>query len=150
MRTFGNKMMPHPSKDDFGDSSDLDVAYAWKTFGGKSLDEAYDLIRENALSRQEDLSWMDSPAFVYYFPAAASYLMSLEASGDSDGVSSIAGLLEAKLQDDKDAIASLRDLIVSLCDHVVANFSKYDADENIYGDLKARYEEIKNRTKRSR
>jgi hypothetical protein len=137
-----------PTQTDFGDIECLDVAYAWKTFGGKTIAEAYELIRENALAHQENLSWMSRPAFVFYFPAAASYLMSTEASGDSDGVSSIAGLLENRLRDDPEAIAALSEVVVSLCGHVIDNFSKYEVNEGIYGELIPRYENIKNRTSR--
>ncbi|HEY5705212.1 MAG TPA: hypothetical protein VIS96_06535 [Terrimicrobiaceae bacterium] len=142
--------MPLPTQSDFGDISELDIGYAWKMFGGKTADEAYDLFRENAFSRQEDLMWMGAHAFIYYFPAAAKYLMSSDASGDSDGVSSIASLLDYRLEHDLDSIRPVSEVVITLCDYVVKNLPMYEANEEIYGNLKARYEEIKNRTKRSR
>ena len=57
-----------------GELMDLDAEYAWEMFGGKSLDEAYEIFRANPLCRQEDFMFMHPPAFAYYFPVLEKYL----------------------------------------------------------------------------
>jgi hypothetical protein len=137
-------MISPPSKQDFGIEDDLDVKSAWEHFGGKSLDEAYVVFTSNAFYYQEDLMWMDTPAFLFYFPIAIRYIMSESAKGDSDTVSSVAGLVAFRFKyDGVEATRSLFEQIKVLCDYVIANYDQFDINFDIYGDIKDKYKEIK-------
>ncbi len=132
-----------PARKDFGIEGDLDVDWAWKNFGGKSLEEASLLFQSNPFRYREDLMWMDAPAFTYYFPIAIRYLKSDASKDDCDVASCIASLLELRIE--YAGAASMREIggeIRSLCDYVVANFDRFDIDPNIYGDVKGKYEKI--------
>ena len=65
-----------PTHEDFvGPScSVLDAQYAWKQFGGLSLDQAYERFCDRPDIHQEDFMFMGAPAFVYYFPVIERYL----------------------------------------------------------------------------
>ncbi len=82
--------MKIPTISDWGrvDQDDLDAAWAFKQFSGKSFEEAEALFQSNALYYQEDLQSMPAKAFNFYAPALAAYLTSERAAGDSDGASS--------------------------------------------------------------
>jgi hypothetical protein len=132
-----------PIKSDFGDPRDLDVRYAWKTFGTKTVEEAYQLFKQNAFGYVENFRWMASAAFVFYFPIVPRYFMSPESKEDSDTISSFIGILETHWQSNAEVLRPIRKLIVSMCRHVVSHYTDYDLDYNIYGDVKARYERMR-------
>jgi hypothetical protein len=137
-------MVSPPSKQDFGIENNLDVKSTWEHFGGKSLDEAYVVFASNAFYYQEYLMWMDTPAFLFYFPIAVRYIMSESAKGDSDTVSSVAGLLAFRFKcDGVESTRSLFEQIKALCDYVITNYDQFDINFDIYGDVKDKYKEIK-------
>lgn len=123
----------------------LDGEYAVKMFLGKTLDQAEALFDDNGLSRQEDLMWMGPVGFVFYFPAALSYLKSPASAGDSDFVSSMTGLLEWRIlgeYQDYEQIRSVRAEMSQFCSHLKENYDFYDIDGEIYGDLRPRLEKL--------
>ncbi len=132
-----------PTKSDFGDPRDLDVRYAWKTFGTKTIEEAYLLFKQNAFGCAENFRWMATAAFTFYFPIVPRYLMSPEAKGDSDTISTFIGILEDHWQSNAEELKPIHRQIEALCCHVVSHYDDYDLDYNIYGDVKSRYERMR-------
>lgn len=73
-----------PERKDFNPNpGDLDEQSAWKQFGGKSLDEAYEHFLTNPFGYQEDFMFMGPAAFLYYFPVIELFLASIPRDIDS-------------------------------------------------------------------
>jgi hypothetical protein len=65
-----------PTEHDFDPyGGDLDAQWAWRNFGGVSLDSAIKKFREKPDCYQEDFMSMGGAAFAYYFPAIETYLL---------------------------------------------------------------------------
>ena len=64
---------------------DLDGFSAWKTFGGLSVDEAYEAFCECSEARQEDFMWMADRAFAFYFPVIERFIRNEEPTVEFDG-----------------------------------------------------------------
>jgi hypothetical protein len=137
--------MNKPSISDWGeiDKKDLDAAWAFKQFSGKSFEEAEALFQSNALYYQEDLQSMPAAAFNFYAPALAKYLTSERAAGDSDGASSFLHTMVWMFKTRRNIITpETEQLLVSAADHVARNQGFYDADVSIYGQFSSLYSEI--------
>jgi hypothetical protein len=121
----------------------LDERCAVEHFLGKDLTAAEALFRENFLYYQEDLMWMGPRAFCYYVQAAIAYLLSPAANGDADAANAFCSVVESQLENDRPAIAPaiprLRDAIESM----LANFSRFGCDPQVYGDIESRYRALR-------
>jgi hypothetical protein len=73
------------------------------------------------------------------------YVKSEDAKGDSDTISSLAGILESHLDEDYQALSAVFEDIAALSKHVITHYLDYDLNYDIYGDLKSRYEKIAKR-----
>lgn len=62
-----------PTRDDFITCGDLDQQYAYKQFGGRSLEWVRETVAENWLAHQENFMLMGIRAFCYYLPALVAY-----------------------------------------------------------------------------
>ena len=126
----------------FGNLLDLEVKHAWKTFGSKTAEEAYELFIQNPFGYVEDFRWIAPNAFTFYFPIVVRYVTSDRSKGDSDTVSSVAGILESQLEEDSRGLSPVFREITKLCRHIISHYADYDLDYDIYGDVKTRYERI--------
>jgi hypothetical protein len=135
-------MKTPPPKSAFGNMADLDMRHAWKTLGGKSADEAFRIFIQNPFGHIDDFRWIAPEAFIFYFPVVVRYVTSSDSKGDSDTVSSLAGILESQLQQGRHAFMPIIGAIAALCRHVISHYPEYDLDYDIYGDVKSRYEQI--------
>jgi hypothetical protein len=66
-----------PSEADFVVYGNLDESYAWKNFGGLTLEEAKAKFAEHPLHYQEDFMYMGTNAFAFYFPVVDWWLRSV-------------------------------------------------------------------------
>jgi hypothetical protein len=136
-----------PSKEDFQlfpiRSQDLDGWSAWEHFGGHTLEEAYEIFCSNPLYYQEDLMWMTPKPFCFYLPVFLRYLKSEDSDGDSGAISFVASVLEFQLAYAED-ISSAFACIDLICQFVLDHFKKFEDDFWIYGDLRAKYQAIRN------
>lgn len=74
-----------PTKDDFDPwGGDLDAKYAWKMFGGLTLEEARIVFLDRPESRQEDFMFMGGKAFAYYYPIIEDYLRAAQSEETQD------------------------------------------------------------------
>jgi len=122
--------------------ADLDVRHAWRTLGGRSVDEAFRIFIQNPFGRIDDFRWIAPDAFIFYFPIVVRYVTSEDSKGDSDTVASLAGILESQLEQGGHAFEPIKGAIAALCRHVIGHYSEYDIDYDGYGDVKSRYEQI--------
>lgn len=143
--TEDQDFMRTPSKTSWGviEKNNLDAECAFKQFAGKSLEEAEELFRDNALHYQEDLLSMPSIAFNYYAPVFAKYVLSNNAKGDSDGASSFLHMVIELLQANRSlATGRTEQTLMAAAEIVALRQAFYDADIDIYGHFSDLYEQI--------
>ena len=131
-----------PTRQEINLFNSLDEQQACRNFLGKSLDEAESLFRQNALGYSDDLRWMGISAFRFYVIAYFQYLQSLEAEGDSDGVSCLVGVLEFRLEGEREGLLPIAKQVVEICRYIISNYSRFDILPDIYGDLRPRCEKL--------
>ena len=137
--------MKIPNKSEWGtiEKGNLDAEWAFKQFSGKSLEDAEEMFRENALYYQEDLISMPSIAFNCYAPVFAKYILSDHSESDSDGASSFLHMVIELLQANR--FLATPETIEILLDaaKIVSNRQEYyDADVDIYGEFSELYKQI--------
>jgi len=124
---------------------DLDEKEAVAHFLGKDVLEAEALFRDNFVHYSNDLHWMGPVAFGYYFPAFASYLNSAESAGYGDVVNSLLVLLEIRMNSDAASLIPVKDKLLCCLDYCIDNYSKFEVNADVYGDLKGKLVELKTR-----
>src|SRR5437899_3169078 len=129
-------MQAPPPKSAFGNMADLDVRHAWKVFGGRSLEDAYREFTQNPFGRVDNFRWVAPEAFVFYFPIVARYVTSEDAKGDSDTISSLAGILEFQLEENGPGLSPVFGDIEAISRHIINHYADYELDYDIYGDVK--------------
>lgn len=142
--------MKIPTHADWGEINhdDLDADWAYKTFLGKSFDEAVAMFQKNALYYQEDLPSMPASAFNFYAPALVKYITSTQAAGDSDGASSFLHMVSWMLKTQRNIISlETEQLLLGAAEQVSRNQTFYAADIHIYGEFSEVYAEIQNHAK---
>jgi len=117
---------------------DLDQHSAFKTFGGKSHDEAFRLFCQNALRHQEAVFWMPDRCFGYYVLAYVSYLDSELSAGDSDGANAFFSLVKFRHALIRRGRPEVRQEIIRSLRRLAGLQDWYDADREIYGDFARR------------
>lgn len=126
----------------------LDGDAAVRMFHGKTVDEAELLFRESGLDRQEDLMFMGPVGYIFYFPAALTYLRSSDSAQDADFLSSMVGMMEFRVIDehnDAEALIAAFPDMLTFCEHALSHYDFYDVDEEIYGDLRPRLQVLSTR-----
>ena len=114
----------------------LDEKQAIEHFLGKTFDDAKKLFKKNDLYYADDLRWMEEKAFQFYLPAFIEFIMSDDRNVSSDTLTSFLSLLRSKLEYELDAIKSCRSILIKSLEYCIHNYSKFDVDIEIYGDLK--------------
>ena len=131
-----------PTLADINVHNSLDERSAAEHFFDKDLLQAEALFRENFLYYQEDLMWMGPRAFCFYVDAAIAYLLNPAASGDSDAIHCFCGVVEFQLENHRAAIVSANGRLHAAVRVILDDFTRYDCDPQIYGDLASRYERL--------
>ncbi|MEW6303463.1 MAG: hypothetical protein AB1705_08340 [Verrucomicrobiota bacterium] len=131
--------MTLPTRQDINVHDSLDERSACEHFLGKNLEEAEALFRENALYYQEDLRFMGATAFRFYVRAVIRYVESEEATGDSDIINCLAGILEHRLEFEAEELVAVAPQLASACRYVCEHYDRFDVTPEIYGDLRSRF-----------
>jgi hypothetical protein len=131
-----------PTREEINIHDSLDERHAAKMFYGKTLEQAEVLFRENFLFYQEDLMWMGVTAFRFYVRAAIRYTRSPESQGDSDAINCFVGLLDFRLEKEHKELRPVAQALADACRYIVAHYDRFDVDDEIYGDLRPRYESL--------
>ena len=121
-----------PTLSDINVHDSLDERWAVGNFLGKTLEQAEELFRESAITYQEDLMFMGPVAFRFYVPAYVNYLRSAASSGDPDAVNCFVSLVRHRWEFEPDELKPVRELLVSACRTVLAEWDRFGVDENIY------------------
>ena len=124
------------------DLINLDAAWAYKNFHGKTFDEAVRLFEDNALHYQEDLSYMPSRVFGFYLKAFIAYLMSDAARDDADAASCFFSLIRFKAEHDRARIIPLWAEIEPILKVFAKRQDDLGADWAAYGSFRSRIRQI--------
>ncbi len=131
-----------PTQSEIADKSP-DGVCAIKHFYGKSLKKAQQLFVNGGISLcGEDFLWMNPIGFRFYIRAAINFCLSPRADGDSDLVSSLAGILSLWHEQHPHELDSCSRFLAGFCTSVVAQFDRFDADPAIYVGLREQYEQL--------
>lgn len=138
--------MPKPSAKEisprFGSGHEgLDERFAREMFLGRSLLEAEELFRQNALFYGGFLHWMGAAAFRFYVKAFVSYLKSEHAKDDPDAINGFAFNLETWSKKPRAVVPEAAEL-GEVCRYVVEHYEKFGAKPEIYGDLRPQYQAL--------
>jgi hypothetical protein len=136
--------MTLPTASDLNVHDTLDERHACNAFLGKSVEEAEELFRENALFYQEDLMWMGPVAFRFYVESIIRYLESNMATDDADAISCFARVLEFRLEDDPTQFVPIAGRIASICNYITEHTERFSLSEETYGDIRARFRTLRN------
>jgi len=118
---------------------DLDGDYAEKNWLGVSIEEGARNLAENSFHYGEDFRYMGPVAFAYYLQSAVMYAKSAASSDDADFLNVFVGIIEARLADEEqEAVRLSKDVCQALLGVFMSDYAKFDVDQNIYGDLRAR------------
>lgn len=139
----GSNAATPPDAAEWGDfAADLDIAYAYRQFAGKSRDEALLLFEQSdVLSRAEDLGAMPAGPFRYYMPVFRDFVVSprifelnqgLYASTAADA---FLNLIMRRLEDEPQVIEPLMPELLPAVEYLAENQARYDADEDVYGSF---------------
>ena len=126
-------MTPLPTEEDFDPwCGDLDAQWAWKNFGGLTLEAAKEKFPQKPECYQEDFICMGSRAFAFYFPVIETYL--LDTPVDYEGYDRCAWILahgiKCQLQrETKSVVLPLLPRICNLIQFVQQNIERFDDDE---------------------
>ena len=119
-----------------GYEQDLDAAYAFKLFFGKTTHEVTKHFSGgHAIERASELQFMPRKAFQYYVFAFSEYLTSAAAAGDSDAASPFLHLLLERERIDPGSVKEVFSELAPTVDFIAANQAHFDADTNIYGSF---------------
>jgi hypothetical protein len=129
-----------PTKEEINPFGDLDGNAVEAKLLGKSVEELVAMLEDNSIYYSELFLWMGPKAFVYYFPAALHYGASDVASKDADFVNCMLGNINFRLKHDREAINSVFPILIEFVDLVLDEYSRFDVDSNIYGNLDRDYE----------
>ena len=135
--------MTIPTPEEINCHDSLDERAASAHFAGKNLDEAEALFRQNSLYYQEDLMFMGPIAFRFYIHAAIRYFQSDAATGDSDIVYCLAGLLEFRLKYEPEELSAIAKCLCDACTYVLSNWPRFGVSPDLYGDLVGRFENLR-------
>lgn len=106
----------------------LDERTAAENFLGKTREEAERMFCESAIHYGEDLMWMGSEAFRYYFPAFEAYVKSPASTGDWSAVTQLLITMDHRIKicGEQDLLNEFRE-VVPYC---LANLSKFDLESD--------------------
>lgn len=100
---------------------DLDGMAAWRTFGGLTLDAAYERLREDPEAHQEAFMWMGGRAFAFYLPVVERYLREDEPRVAFDGIAHVlAHDLAMHVPSDVPEVLAVYIRLRALCERVLA------------------------------
>ena len=124
-----------PTRADWGDlSKDPEIRYAWKLFGGKSIEDAAQLFIDNPIERGAEIRFCTTTVFSYYIFCFVDFLLSPSSSGESDVASCFIHLVRDRARDDKGFQPVLLELLPTIED-VASRQGFYGAEPGIYGSF---------------
>lgn len=129
-----------PSKADMDVYGSPDELSACDHFLGKTIEQAEVMFRESGEYYQEDLMWMGPVGFSFYLRAAINYLQSEAAVGDDHLIDCLHNVVMFRMEQDGFALAIKG--VKQVVDYVIANYQKFQVNEDIYGDVLEKYNSL--------
>jgi hypothetical protein len=123
-------------------NANLDEAWAYKNFHGKTFDEAVRLFEENVLHYQEDLTYMPGRVFDFYLRAFIAYLMSDGGKDDLLGASCFLDQIRFKAKYEPETIRPLWPVIEPALKHVVELQERSEEEWSPYRNFRRKVHEI--------
>lgn len=134
-----------PTAEEIGSSDprDVDAPWAVKHFHGKTLEEAEALFGHyTSLTYTEDFYSMGPVGLRFYLQSAIRYAKSERSRNDPDFINGLAGALYWRLKQDAQELLPCAPMLVEGCGYILAHFSHYGADPQIYTGLRKRYRKL--------
>ena len=114
---------------------DLDISSAYRTFNGKTHEQAVAMFEEASEIYQEDVMWMPFECFRFYVRPYLEYLNSDGSAGDCAGSNCFFTLVEFRLNEILASDSELRNWIFDTVQFVGDNQKRFDAEPEIYGSF---------------
>lgn len=128
--------MKIPTKHDWGDyKNDLDVKYAFKLYGGKSIEESMDYFINSPIERSSELEFAPFEIYKYYVNCFINYLMSENSADESDMASVFLRLARTMSEKWPNEFSRFYPRIEDAINFVADKQDFYDADYDIYGSF---------------
>jgi hypothetical protein len=118
-----------PTENDFDPyCGDLDAQSAWRSFGGLTLQQAYEKFCEVPEVHQEDFMFMGWKAFSFYLPVLEKYLAEVVPVDDMDDCEGwiLGCAIEAQIHENDQIDDGMRSRLISLAENVIGRFEKLD------------------------
>jgi hypothetical protein len=133
-----------PSTEDWGEISNLDIAYAFEYFGGKTNEQMHMEFKKNVIERTENLRRMPLSVFRYYIVGFSEYIKSgdFDDFNKPDSVSCFFNLIYDFIEKYGSQQYLLYNELRPLLVDIATNQASYEADENIYGCFSDQLREI--------
>jgi len=122
-----------PDRPAWGSLDDLDVRYAFKLYGGKSIAEAMPHFIRSPIERADELRFAPWDVFAYYVFCFADLLTSDASQGESDCASCFLRLVREKARAAPQRLRGIYPRLKAAIEVVAGRQSFYDADVSIYG-----------------
>lgn len=133
--------IPLPKEDDFYFDGDVDEKWAIKHYLGKDINETSKLyFKLDPLSKAQDFDLVGIKAFNYYMFGAFRYLQDSRSSNEPDVYSALPKILLSRSNEN---VIPIVDYVVSFCDWAIENYSKFEVHDQIYGDVKSDWLNVK-------
>jgi hypothetical protein len=125
-----------PTREAWGDlASDLDMEFAFREFGGKTVEEAVLLFAENPIERAAELRFTPPAVFNYYVLAFAEAAAAASSQGLADLASCFVRLVRDRAVEQPTTLADVWPRIHPALLAVSERQSFYNADVDIYGSF---------------
>lgn len=122
-----------PDHEAWGSLDDLDVRYAFKLYGGKSVAEAMPHFIQSPIERADELRFAPWDVFAYYVFCFTDFLISDASQGEADCASCFLRLVLGKARAAPQRLRDLYPRLKAAVEVVAGRQSFYDADVSIYG-----------------
>jgi hypothetical protein len=132
-------------------TEDLDANYAHNLFIGKTNEQMLAEYKDLVLARSEDIFWMPKIPFQYYVFGFRDFVISRDFGicESSDAASSFLNLIIYKLENQPDFILPVLSELLNDIEYISNNQILYEADEDIYGNFKEKFQKIQKLSKQN-
>jgi len=137
-----------PTKQDWGNyNEDLDVRYAFKLYGGKSIEDSMEYFLNAPIERASELRFAPFGIYQYYVNCFIKHLTSEIGAEESDMASVFLSLARDMSEKYPVEFSEFYPKIEDAINYVAENQEFYDADCDIYGSFNELKSEILNNLK---
>jgi hypothetical protein len=137
-----------PTKKDFDPWGDLDAQWAWKNFGGLTIDSAYNKFCTYPETYQEDFMFMGPTAFSFYFSIIEKYMSTVQPEDEFDDCSGWIIGCGVEIQLENIESECLKQRVLRLVDIVINRFINFPIEDDDKLRVIEKWKEIKTKIQR--